>query len=191
MKRRPLSEINTGSMADIAFLLLIFFLVTTTMSTNTGLQRRLPPVKDTTEMPVIVRNVMLVLINRENVVAVNGEPVLISDLCSKAKEFFLNSKDSPNLPEKKEKLIPVLGKFWVSKGVISLQTDRTTKYSRYLEVQNELVKAVNELRDDLATDRFKMPFEDLSEEKQRAISAAFPLAISEAEPRMMTTAGNY
>lgn len=187
MKQKPSRQINAGSMADIAFLLLIFFLVTTTMSTNTGLQRRLPPFKpDSTIVPKPERDVMVVLINRENNIAVGGEAVDLEDICKRTKEFFLNTNEDENLPDKKQKEILFLGEFPVSKGVVSLQTDRTTNYSKYIEVQNELVRAVNELRNELALQRFKIPFKDLSEEKQKAIAEAFPLAISEAEPRMMT-----
>ena len=137
-----------------------------------------------------VRNVMVVLVNRENNIAIGGKPTLLIDICENTKEFFLNSNNSESLPEKREKEILFLGKFMVSKGVVSLQTDRHTDYSRYLQVQNELVRAVNELRNELALNKFKIPFKDLSDDKQDAIGKAYPLAISEAEPRMMTTASN-
>ena len=192
MAKRPLQEINAGSMADIAFLLLIFFLVTTTMSTNTGMQRKLPPPPDKEkpdEIEIIERNVMVVLVNKDNIIAIKGRPVLLTDICEKAKEFFSNPNNSENLPQKKEKEIPFFGTYMVSKGIVSLQTDRNTNYEKYLQVQNELVRAVNELRDELSLQKFGMKFEDLDDDKQDAVGDAIPLAVSEAEPRRMTTSG--
>ena len=194
MARKPLKEINAGSMADIAFLLLIFFLVTTTMSTNTGMQRRLPPIPETDELVDIEkneRNVMVVLVNRDNNIAIKGRPILLKDVCEKAKKFFVNPNDDPTLSAKKEEAedIPFFGMMNITEGVISLQTDRLTNYERYLQVQNELVRAVNELRDDLSMQKFGMLFDDLDEEKQDAVSKIYPLAISEAEPRRMAANG--
>ena len=191
MAKRPLQEINAGSMADIAFLLLIFFLVTTTMSTNTGMQRKLPPIeKEKEKIEIIERNVMVVLINKDNNIAIKGRPILLTDICEKAKEFFSNPNDRDDLPQKKEKEIPFFGIYMVSKGVVSLQTDRNTNYEKYLQVQNELVRAINELRDELSLQKFGMKFEDLGDDEQDAVGDAIPLAISEAEPRRMTTGGN-
>lgn len=193
MAKRPLQEINAGSMADIAFLLLIFFLVTTTMSTNTGLQRKLPPPPEDPppDIEVIERNVMVVLINKDNNIMINRRPVLLTNVCEKGKEFFSNPNNSENLPQKKEKEIPFFGTYMVSKGIVSLQTDRNTNYEKYLQVQNELVRAINELRDELSLKKFGMKFKDLDDDKHDAVGDAIPLAISEAEPRRMTgTGGN-
>ncbi len=187
MARRPLQEINAGSMADIAFLLLIFFLVTTTMSTNTGMQRKLPPPPDPKqkidETKVKERNVMVVLINKDNNIAIKGKPIQLKDICEKTKLFFSNPNNDTNLPEKKIKDIPFFGKYPVSKGVVSLQTDRNTNYEKYLQVNNELVRAVNELRDEKAKEKFGMKFDDLDKDKQKAVAKVYPLNISEAEPR--------
>ncbi len=189
MARNEVQEINAGSMADIAFLLLIFFLVTTTMSTNTGMQRKLPPPPDNEKVDVDVdvkeRNVMVVMINMDNNIAIKGKPILLKNICENTKKFFLNSNNSEDLPEKKEEDVPFFGKVKVSQGVVSLQTDRNTNYEKYLQVQNELVRAVNELREELSMRKFGIPFEELSEEKQKAVGKVFPLNISEAEPRQM------
>ncbi len=186
---RPIQEINAGSMADIAFLLLIFFLVATTMSTNSGLQRKLPPPpdKETTVNPTIVkeRNVMVVLVNKDNNIAIKGKLIALQDIYKRTQEFFLNENNSIDLPEKEFQEVPLFGKVLVSKGIVSLQTDRTTNYSVYLKVQNELVRAVNDLRNKLSKQKFGMSFDDLDEEQQDAVSQVFPLAISEAEPRKM------
>ena len=174
-------------MADIAFLLLIFFLVTTTMSTNTGMQRKLPPPPDkdqkNKDIDVKERNVMVVLINMNNDIAIKGKPIRLKDICEKTKKFFKNPNNDENLPEKKMKDIPFFGNYPVSKGVVSLQTDRNTNYEKYLQVNNELVRAVNELRDEKAMEKFGMKFDDLDKDKQKAVAEVYPLNISEAEPR--------
>jgi len=186
MAKRDIPEVNAGSMADIAFLLLIFFLVTTTMDSDTGLARTLPPVVPKDEPPpppIKERNVFAVLINSQNQLLVEGEPLDISQLKDKAKEFIENPERKDNLPEFKEVEIPLLGVVEVSKGVISLQTDRGTEYQVYLMVQNELAKAYNELRQEYARKKFGKDYKDLDEEEQKAIRKLYPQKISEAEPK--------
>ncbi|MBN2758607.1 MAG: biopolymer transporter ExbD [Bacteroidales bacterium] len=183
---RPLQEINAGSMADIAFLLLIFFLVTTTMDIDSGILRQLPPPKPDKEEPqdpIKERNVYIVLINSFDQLAVEGELMHVSKLCDGVKEFITNPKEKENLSEKREKDNPLFGKIEISKGVVSLQNDRSTSYARYIQVQNELVRAFNELRDEFSMRRFGMHFNELDEEKQDAVKAAIPITISEAEPK--------
>jgi biopolymer transport protein ExbD len=188
MAKRELQEINAGSMADIAFLLLIFFLVTTTMDTDTGLTRRLPPMPPPNEKPqdnlIKKRNVFVVLVNKENQLLVANKLMNIKDLKEAAKEFIANPKNDPNLPSKTEEDIPYFGKVMVTKNhVISLQTDRGTSYGMYIAVQNQLVKAYDELRDGLAMERFGKKFKDLGQPEQDAIEKIYPLKISEAEPK--------
>jgi biopolymer transport protein ExbD len=190
---RQVNEINAGSMADIAFLLLIFFLVTTTMDIDTGITRRLPPPppKDQKDIKVKVRNVLKVLVNSRDKLMVNGEPTDIIFLKDKAKEFLINPnlknpKSPENMPEKRlePENIPLLGgDVYISKGIVSLKNDRGTSYDMYIQVQNELATAVRELRDDLSKAFFGMEFDQLSDEEQvKAIQKAIPMAISEAEP---------
>ncbi len=188
MAKRELQEINAGSMADIAFLLLIFFLVTTTMDTDTGLTRRLPPMPPPNEKPnpdlIKKRNVFVVLVNKENQLLVAGKLMNIRDLKDAAKEFIANPNNDPELPSKTEEDIPYFGKVMVTKNhVISLQTDRGTSYGMYIAVQNELVKAYDELRDGKAMERFGKKFKDLNTSEQDAIEKIYPLKISEAEPK--------
>lgn len=190
---RKVKEINATSMADIAFLLLIFFLVTTTMSTNTGMQRKLPPMPEEQEEQDIEmkeRNVMVVLVNKDNNIAIKGRPILLKDVYDKTREFFENPNMDENLPEKEPKEVPYFGTVLITKGVVSLQTDRNTNYKKYLQVQNELVRAVNDLRNELSKKTFGMLFDDLPEDKQDAVGKIYPLAISEAEPRRMTSGAN-
>ena len=193
--KRKTPDINAGSQADIAFLLLIFFLVATTMNTDTGLTRRLPPMppedQKQEEIKVKERNLFLVLISGSgNIMAgVPGKQELITlgQLKDKAKEFITNPLDDENLPEKIDKEITLPdGSTWVypvSEGVVSLQTTRDTNYQSYIMVQNELTRAFNEVRDEVAQRKFGSKFSELNEEQSKAISTAVPLKISEAEPR--------
>lgn len=186
MAREEVGEINASSMADIAFLLLIFFLVTTTMNVDTGLPRMLPPMpqdaKQEKTEDVNVRNVFLVRINQSDKLLVAGKPLDVSQLREKTKEFIANPKDDPNLPEKRVKEIPLIGSYAVSEGIISLQNSRATSYDMYIQVQNELVAAYNELRDDLSRQYFGKVFDRLTSAEQKAIQTAIPQRISEAEP---------
>lgn len=173
-------------MADIAFLLLIFFLVTTTMNVDTGLARMLPPIADSNEkttQDVKQRNIFTVLINKSDRLLVEGKPMDVSILREKAKEFIANPNNDPDLPEKEVKQIDYFGAYEVPKGVISLQNDRGTSYSMYMHVQNELVAAYNELRNELARSKFGKYYDDLLEDQQKAIQAIYQMRISEAEPK--------
>ncbi len=119
-------EVPAASLADIAFMLLIFFLVTTTMDVDSGLERRLPQwveEQQDEEVDVKERNVFVVLVNRNNDLLVENEWTNISELREKAKEFMANPADDVNLPEKEPKEIPFFGEVMVTKGVISLSND--------------------------------------------------------------------
>lgn len=182
--RRAAPEINAGSMADIAFLLLIFFLVTTTMDVDSGITRRLPPPVDTPDnVKVKERNVLNVLINKNNMLLVNGVPGDIKTLKDVAKDFMIpRYPDDPNHPEVEEKTIPYIGTYYSSKGVISLKNDRGTSYDMYIQVQNELARAFNEIKEELAMTKFGTKVSLLSSDKIDAINEAVPVRISEAEP---------
>jgi len=188
MAKRNNVEVNAASMADIAFLLLIFFLVTTTMDIDTGLSRKLPPMPDNQDQvddqnEIKERNVFVVLIDQQDRLMVEGRQMDIRGLREKAKEFIANPENRENLPEKIEKDIPFFGKVMVSKGIISLQNDNGTSYGMYIKVQNELAAAYNELRDDLALTKFGRKFDNLNEEQGKAIRKVYPQVISEAEPK--------
>ena len=201
---RETPEVNGGSLADIAFLLLIFFLVTTTMDIDSGITRLLPPEPEPgqeTDIQVNKRNVLVVLINRSDRLMVGGEEMDRLDLKDKVIEFFTNPTDDPNLPVMEETEIQFppgsspmlppdgLWKGKVSKGVISLQNDRSTTYGRYLQVQNELVAAVNELRNEFSNLYFDKDFDELNtanpieEQIQEGIRDRYKMNISESEPK--------
>lgn len=184
---RKTPDLNTSSTADIAFLLLAYFLMTTTMNQDSGLQRRLPPIPDENQkvqdQKINRRNIIVVKINSADKLFAGNEVMDISLLKDKIKEFLTNPKDNPTLPEKEAKNIEGFGTYMVSKGVISLQNDRGTSYQAYLAVQNELVKAVNELREEFSVTRLHKPYAKLTEEEQKIVREAIPQQISEAEPK--------
>ena len=211
-RKKGIPDINAASMADIAFMLLIFFLVTTTMSVDKGITRKLPPpVPPDAEAPKVKeRNVLSVLVNKDNQVAVNGELTEISLVTEKVKDFIINSNDDPNYSEREfisellekemaksepdqkkiktlKNVIEEIGDIPKSKGVVSLQTDRATKYEVYILVQDAIVKAFNDLRDDLAKQVYGKPYNDLKEEQQKLIREVYPISLSEAEPRRIKT----
>ena len=157
------------------------------MGSQTGLQRRLPPMPDKNQevkdQKVNRRNIIIVKINSADRLLAGSEPMDVSQLKDKVKEFLTNPTNDPNLPEKKATEIEGYGTYEVSQGVISLQNDRGTSYRAYIEVQNELVKAVNELRDEFSRRAYGKSFNSLDEEKQDIVKKAIPQNISEAEPK--------
>jgi len=186
MAGRATPEVNAGSMADIAFLLLIFFLVTTTMNSDAGLQRRLPPwtqEQKATDQEVNQRNVLMVLVNGRDWLMVNGQRMDVIQLREKVMEFIDNPRNDGALSERTVKNIPGVGNVEVSKGVISLQNDRGTSYKMYMQVQNEIVAAYNVLREKASQEKFGKKFDLLSEDEQEAVKKIYPQQISEANPR--------
>ncbi len=173
-KGRSKNEINASSMADIAFLLLIFFLVTTTIVEDKGITVRLPPWSE--EEPDITqlktRNVYSVLVNAQNQLLVRGEPMSIRDLRSNAKEFIANPYKREDYSEK-----PTM-------AIISLKNDRGTSYKTYLEVYNELKGAYNELWNEASLKKYGLPYDEdkLPLAYRKAIRSEIPMVLSEAEP---------
>lgn len=192
MARRELQEINAGSMADIAFLLLLFFIVSATMDTDTGLVRKLPPISEENvqdQVDVKERNIFVVLVNRNDQLLVEGKLMDIKDLRAAAKEFIDNINNNPDLPAKEVINVRYFGAIEVTKKhIISLQNDRGTSYEMYIAVQNELAAAYNELRNELAIQKFGMKYTDMEKNKDfrdqvDVINEIYPMQISEAEPK--------
>ncbi|MFK8055158.1 MAG: ExbD/TolR family protein [Saprospiraceae bacterium] len=173
MGRRQAPEINASSMADIAFLLLIFFLVTTEIVEDKGILVKLPPwSNDPPETQRLnERNVFSVLVNKDNNLLVRGEPTELADLRELAKEFIINPTDRSDLSASP------------TKAIISLKNDRGTSFETYLAVYNELKGAYNELWNDLANERYGVDYsEDLKLEQRKDIKGTIPFVLSEAEP---------
>jgi len=170
---RMKNEINAGSMADIAFLLLIFFLVTTTIVEDKGITVKLPPWSE--EEPDVTklnkRNVYSVLVNAQNQLLVRGELASLENLKENAMEFIANPQKREDLAEKP------------TKAIISLKNDRGTEYNTYLNVYNELKAAYSELWDQLAQRKYGVPYsDDLPLAYRKAIRSEIPFVLSEAEP---------
>jgi biopolymer transport protein ExbD len=188
-KKRKVPGINGSSSADIAFMLLLFFLLTTSMDTDQGLPRRLPRPPENKdkmdEQKVNKRNTLLVMVSSDNRVMCGGEEVTLAQLREKTKEFIDNPNNSENLPEKESVDIPFFGEQMITSfHIISLQCDRGTKYQTYIDVQNELAAAYNDLRDIVSKRQFGKPFRTLDDDAQReAVMKYYPQKISEAEPK--------
>ena len=157
------------------------------MGEDSGLQRRLPPMpnenQEVQDQKINRRNIIVVKINAQDRLLAGSDAIDVSLLKDRIKDFLTNPTDDPNLPEKEVKDIEGFGAYPVSKGVISLQNDRGTSYQAYIAVQNELVKAINELRDDFSKRYYGKVYTQLTEEQQKIAREAIPQNISEAEPK--------
>ncbi|MCL2245585.1 MAG: biopolymer transporter ExbD [Lentimicrobiaceae bacterium] len=183
MSSRKLPAFNTAQMADISFLLLTFFMMTSAINVQQGIPRRLPPPSDgKTIVDINQRNIFQVIVNFNDDVLANGEVIPLNQLTPRAKEFLENPLNNPHLPEKDVRLIENMGEYPISKGVLSLQNDQSTSYNMYVQVQNELQRAVNELRDKVSLQYFGRKYELLDTTLQKAVQKAVPMNISEAPP---------
>ena len=187
-KKRDVPEINSSSTADMAFILLLFFLLTTSMDTDQGLARRLPePPQENqqkTDAKLKERNVLQVFVNFQDQLMVGDDYLSVDQVRAKAKEFIANPYNDEKLPEKIAEEVPFFGTQMITKNhVISLRCDRGTSYKVYIAVQNELVAAYNELRNELAQAKWQKNYADLNEDQQEAIRKIYPQVISEAEPK--------
>ncbi len=169
--RRAAPEVNAGSMADIAFLLLIFFLVTTTIMSDSGILVKLPPWDINYDpVPIKERNLMRISINANNQYMLRDEEVELDDIRERVKTFIMNPKANTKLAEAS------------NKAVLSLINDRATSFETYLLVYNELKGAYQELWEEAAQRYYQQHYESLPIEHQKDIRNAIPLVISEAEP---------
>ena len=190
--KKKMPGLNTTSTADISFMLLIFFLVTTSRDTDMGLTRHLPkppdPDQEDATMDIKARNILYVRLNAAGQLWIQDEMNFgygdIKELRPRVKEFVKNEQNLSRLPEKHVKNIDLLGQCFVTdKHVVSVQTDRGTPYNIYFQVQYELVAAYNELRNELAKEKFGREFQYLKDEEKAAVRQYYPQNISEAEPK--------
>jgi len=172
MEQRINPEINASSMADIAFLLLIFFLVTTTIDSDKGLTVKLPPIAEEPlpDTEINKRNVLNILVNRNDEMLVNEVKTELAELKNLATEFVTNPLQENTKPQSPEK------------AIISLKNDEGTSYSIYVAVHNEIKAAYNQLWDKAANQQYGKGYERLNLKERKTIRNMFPYKISEAEP---------
>lgn len=180
--------INGSSTADISFIMLLFFLLTTSMGSDMGIARQLPPAvppdQEDVSIDVNKRNMLRVLVNNAGQILANGEVVDASQLKDRVKEFVLNPNDREDLPVRTVEEFPHIGKQMVTKNhVISLTNNVDTRYEDYIAVQNVLTKAYAELRDEMAKKSWGKPFEELEAQYQQVLVDLYPQKISEANPK--------
>ncbi|MFK7813512.1 MAG: ExbD/TolR family protein [Maribacter sp.] len=198
--REEAPQVSAGSMADIAFLLLIFFLVTTTIETDAGLDRKLPPESTTTPPPIPRRNILPILINGHDQLMVDGEVIDLKDLKELTIAFLDNggaSPESENYCDYCQGDRNVKSSDNPDKAIVSLMNNRETTYGVYIAVQNELVAAYNTLRNREAQSLYKVDFTAMEalyansetpqtikselRKKIRSIQKLYPMKLSEAE----------
>ena len=191
-QKRKMPGLNTSSTADISFMLLIFFLVTTSMDTDRGLARQLPPPpEENAEVKDIIvkeRNILNVRMNSAGNLMLedmDGQKFIrLEELRAIVKDFIANPKHEENKPEFHTERLPYFGDVEITKNhVISVQNDRGTPYKVYFNVQHELIAAYNELRDEISQKQFGKPYAELNEDQQKAVRDYYPQKISEAEPK--------
>ena len=182
-------QLNGTQTADMAFILVCFFMMVTTMGSEFGLIRQLPPwvehQKNDTGDRINRRNVFVVAINQNNNMLVQDQYRDASELRAMAKDFFNINNTGEAFPEKETIEHPLLGTVNVNKtALVSLQNDRGTSYRVYIQAQNELTAAINELRDEFCIQKFGTKYEDCTEEQRDVVGKqVYPMAISEAEPK--------
>ncbi|MCH2490332.1 MAG: biopolymer transporter ExbD [Flavobacteriales bacterium] len=200
MARRSSPEVNAGSMADIAFLLLIFFLVTTTIEKDKGIARQLPPDEDVVDPPIIKqKNLFVVSVNKSDQLLVEDELMELEDLRQAAIDFLDNGGVAAECPYCQGSRSPESSDN-PEKAVISVQNDRLTSYKMYISVQNELVAAYNFLRNRESQRLYGWKYTEMKknldegnvkseaqaeaiEERLTRIQELYPMKLSEAEPK--------
>lgn len=171
-KKREVPAIGDAGMADVAFLLLIFFLLVATIDVDTGIALQLPPAPQENQQPPPVkeRNMLKILVNAQGMVLIDEEPTPVSQVKQKVKDFVTNRGQNPNLSDSPDK------------AIVSIKTDRQTPYSVYIDMLDEVMGAYGELRNQAAQAQFGRPYEELSDERQQIIQDVYPKKISIAEP---------
>ncbi len=172
-QRRRDVEIEGSSMADIAFLLLVFFLVVTTIDVDSGIGLVLPPIPDDVEPPPIhERNMLRILVNAQGMVLMDDDPVSVGEVRQRVMDFVDNPTDDPDLSESPDE------------AIVSIRTDRQTPYNVYIDMLDEVMGAYEELRDQASQDRFGVPYRTLESDgaQQEQIRELYPKRISIAEP---------
>ncbi|MEP0006931.1 MAG: biopolymer transporter ExbD [Balneola sp.] len=171
-RERESAEINGSSMADIAFLLLIFFLVTTTINVDTGIGMVLPPpvTEDNPPPPIKERNLMKILVNNAGLVTMDDESTPIDEVQTKLIEFIKNPEASEELAASPQA------------AIVSLKTVRETPYRIYIDMLDEVIGAYAVLRNEAANQNFGREYSQLNQEQKKIVDDIYPKKISIAEP---------
>ena len=184
-RKHRVPELNTTSTADISFMLLTFFLVTTSMDSDEGIVRQLPLMPADKEQAVAEvkrRNVMVIAIDAADSLTCNGRPVAMAGLKDAVMEFIDNKSGRADLPERVWRDIPLLGRCSVTANhVVFIRADRAATYKAYFAVQDAVAAAYNELRDRLARRRFARRYAECTAEQQEAVREYYPVRLSEGE----------
>ena len=181
--KRSVPGLNTAATADISFMLLIFFLVTSSMDSDKGLARQLPPLQNEQmeqELRVKERNVLRIGLDADNRLLCNGEPTDAETLTRRVVEFVANKAGDPSLPEMSVREVNFMGRCEVSdRHVLLLQVSRSARYEAYFQVQDAIARAYNQLRDGLAMRQFRQPYAKCTAEQRSAVAMVYPQRISE------------
>jgi len=171
-KRRELPGINAASMADIAFLLLIFFILITKIDNSVGISRNLPPINEEQQQSIIDinrRNVFEITLKDDNQLFVNNNVLQLNNLKIALKQFILNNGRNPDMSDSPKDV------------VILLKIERESNYNTYIAVQNEITHSYNEIRNESANLLYRKNFQELNYEQQTEIRKLFPMQLSEAD----------
>lgn len=173
-RKREDPEMGGAGMADIAFLLLIFFLLVTTIDVDTGIGLQLPPApeEDQEPPPIKERNLLNILVNAQGMVLIDDEPTQVPQVKQKVKDFITNNGQDPNLSDSPDK------------AIVSIKTSRQTPYKTYINMLDEVMGAYLELRNQASQSQFGVPYSQLEDdsEEQKQIRDIYPKKISIAEP---------
>lgn len=185
-KRKEIPQFNSSSMADIAFLLLIFFLITSSLESKTGIYRQLSPgfAEDILKKKSDIqeRNFLFIEISENNQLILGEEIISIPEIKTIAKTFIANPENLDYLPEKESIDLPIIGNYPVSnQHIIQLEVNRNSNYQTYISVISELTAAYNELRNEFAQNHFRKTFDKLTDEEKEVAREVYPLRITEKE----------
>jgi len=185
-RKRNIPALDTTSTADISFMLLIFFLVTSSMDTDKGLPRQLPPPEESQveeEQLVKKRNVMALALDADGALTINGEASTCDELTHRVAEFVENADDDTLLPEKSEREVHLMGLCRVSdRHVITIQADRHTTYDAYFRMQDAIAAGYAQVRNALARRCFGRDYAQCSVEQRLAVAMVYPQRVSETAP---------
>lgn len=184
--KKQVPGLNMTATADISFMLLIFFLVATSMYEEKGLQAQLPPPRDQrveAELHVARRNVAEIVVDADGRTTLDGEAVTADQLTERIATFVANAADDASMPEKSLRDVNLLGTTEVSdRHVVSIQTDRLTSYDAYFRMRHAVARAYARLRNQLAHERFGRSYAACSPEQREALGMVYPVRISEQPP---------